>query len=73
MPKHHDHKSVEYGSSNVFAELGFPNAEEHLVKAQLVYKIDTIMKKRRLKQVEAPRPTRRRFTCIEAPRKQTGG
>ena len=30
-----------------------PNAEEHLVKAQLVYKIDTIMKDRRLKQAEA--------------------
>ena len=30
-----------------------PNADEHLVKAQLVFKIDTIMKERRLKQVEA--------------------
>ena len=30
-----------------------PNAEEHLVKAQLVFKIDTILKKRGLKQVEA--------------------
>lgn len=29
------------------------NADEHLVKAQLVFKIDTILKKRRLKQVEA--------------------
>jgi len=28
-------------------------AEEHLVKAQLVFKIDTIMKDRGLKQVEA--------------------
>jgi predicted XRE-type DNA-binding protein len=40
---------------NVFKEIGVPNPEEHLVKAQLVYKIDTIMKKRRLKQVEAAR------------------
>jgi predicted XRE-type DNA-binding protein len=30
-----------------------PNADEHLVKAQLVYKIDTIMKKQRMKQTEA--------------------
>jgi len=30
-----------------------PNAEEHLVKAQLVFKIDTIMKQRRLKQTAA--------------------
>ncbi len=43
----------EIGSRNVFKDLGLPNAEEHLVKAQLVFKIDTIMKKRRLKQVEA--------------------
>jgi len=30
-----------------------PNAEEHLVKAQLVFKIDAIMKDRGLKQLEA--------------------
>jgi predicted XRE-type DNA-binding protein len=46
-------KKCEIGSRNVFKDLGLPNAEEHLVKAQLVFKIDTIMKKRRLKQVEA--------------------
>ena len=43
----------EVGSGNVFADLGLPKAEEHLIKAQLVYKIDTLMKERRLKQVEA--------------------
>src|SRR5258706_10425776 len=46
-------KSYEMGSGNVFKDLGVPNAEEHLVKAQLVFKIDGIMKERRLKQVEA--------------------
>jgi predicted XRE-type DNA-binding protein len=46
-------KGYEIGSGNVFKDLGLPNAEEHLVKAQLVFKIDTIMKKRRLKQIEA--------------------
>jgi predicted XRE-type DNA-binding protein len=30
-----------------------PNADEHLVKAQLVFKIDAIFKRRRLKQKEA--------------------
>lgn len=30
-----------------------PNAEEHFVKAQLVFKIDTLMKERDLKQIEA--------------------
>jgi predicted XRE-type DNA-binding protein len=46
-------KSYEIGSSNVFGDLGLPNAAEHLVKAKLVFKIDTILKKRGLKQVEA--------------------
>jgi predicted XRE-type DNA-binding protein len=46
-------KGYEIGSRNVFKDIGVPNAEEHLVKAQLVFKIDTIMKDRRLKQVEA--------------------
>jgi predicted XRE-type DNA-binding protein len=41
------------GSGNVFKDIGLPNAEEHLVKAQLVFKIDTIMKDRGLKQIEA--------------------
>jgi predicted XRE-type DNA-binding protein len=45
--------AYEVGSGNVFADLGFPNAEEHLIKAQLVYKIDTLMKERGLKQVDA--------------------
>jgi len=46
-------KRYEFGSRNVFKDIGVPNAEEHLIKAQLVFKIDTILKKRGLKQVEA--------------------
>jgi predicted XRE-type DNA-binding protein len=46
-------KNYETGSGNVFRDIGVPNAEEHLVKAQLIFKIDTILKKRGLKQVEA--------------------
>ena len=46
-------RKFEIGNRNVFKDLGLPNAEEHLVKAQLVYKIDTILKNRKLKQVEA--------------------
>src|SRR6202795_3503167 len=46
-------KGHEIGSRNVFKDIGVPNAEEHFVKAQLVFKIDTLMKERRLKQVEA--------------------
>jgi predicted XRE-type DNA-binding protein len=40
-------------SRNMFNELGVPNAEDHRIKAQLVFKIDTILKERGLKQVEA--------------------
>jgi predicted XRE-type DNA-binding protein len=46
-------KKFEVGSRNVFKDLGLPNAEEHLVKAQLVFKIDDILKDRGLTQVEA--------------------
>jgi predicted XRE-type DNA-binding protein len=46
-------KAYEVGSGNVFKDIGLPNAEEHLVKAQLVFKIDAIMKGCGLKQVEA--------------------
>ena len=46
-------KGYEIGGRNVFKDIGVPNADEHLVKAQLVYKIETIMKKRHMKQTEA--------------------
>ena len=46
-------RGYEIGSRSVFKDLGVPNAEEHLVKAQLVFKIAAIMKARRLKQIEA--------------------
>lgn len=37
-------KGYEVGSRNVFEEIGVPHAEERLVKAQLVFTIDTFMK-----------------------------
>jgi predicted XRE-type DNA-binding protein len=43
----------EKGSGNLFADVGLPNADEHLVKAKLVYKIDALMRERGMKQVEA--------------------
>ena len=45
----------EVGNCNVFAISRLPNAEEHLIKAQLVYKIETVMKERKLKQAKAAR------------------
>jgi predicted XRE-type DNA-binding protein len=46
-------KSQVAGTDNIFADIGLPNAEEHLLKAQLVYKIDHLMRARKLRQVEA--------------------
>lgn len=48
-----DKKKYETVRRNVFKDIGVPNAEEHFVKAQLVSKIDAILKARGLKQVEA--------------------
>ena len=45
-------RRYEIGSGNVFQDIGVPNPEEHLVKAQLVFRIAGIIKERRLKQIE---------------------
>ena len=52
MTRKIEHKK---GSGNLFADIGLPNADEHLVKAKLVYKIDGLMREREMKQVEAAR------------------
>lgn len=44
---------IERGSGNVFADLGLPDADAHLLKAELVTRIDRIIRQRGLKQVEA--------------------
>ena len=44
---------IERGSGNVFADLERPDAEAHLLKAELVTRIDKIIRQRGLKQVEA--------------------
>jgi len=40
-------------SGNVYKDLGFANAEERLAKAKLAMRINDIIDKKRLKQVEA--------------------
>ena len=45
--------NIEQGSTNVYADLGMPDAEEMLVKAQLATKIGDIIKRRKLTQVQA--------------------
>ena len=44
---------IERGSGNVFADLGLPDAEAHMLEAELVTRIDEIIRWRGLKQVEA--------------------
>lgn len=44
---------VEESSGNVFADLDFPNPEEHLVKVELVARIDALLKARGLTQAQA--------------------
>jgi predicted XRE-type DNA-binding protein len=43
----------EESSGNVFADLGFPNAEEELVKAKLTLAIHQLIKERGLTQAQA--------------------
>ena len=44
---------VTRGSSNVFADLGFENPDEELLKAQLALRIRTLIAERRLTQTNA--------------------
>ena len=50
-----DNVKIERSSGNVFADLGLPDAEGHLLKAELIMRIDEIIRRRGLKQVEAAR------------------
>ncbi|HWG18982.1 MAG TPA: helix-turn-helix transcriptional regulator [Terracidiphilus sp.] len=53
MPK----KELDYvvSSGNVFADLGVPNPEEALAKAELAAKIATLIRERKLSQAKAAR------------------
>ena len=61
MPK----KTLERqpSSGNVFADLGLAEAEEHLIKAGLVSKIDRILRQRGLTQAAAAEAM-----CIDQPK-----
>lgn len=45
--------AIERGSGNIFADLGRPDAEVHLLKAELVTRIDEIIRERHLTQAKA--------------------
>jgi predicted XRE-type DNA-binding protein len=44
---------IEKGSGNIFADLGLPNPEQELLKAQLTLQIHSIVKARKLTQAQA--------------------
>jgi predicted XRE-type DNA-binding protein len=44
---------MESGPGNVFADLGLPDAGEHLIKAGLVVQIDRTIRRRHLTQAAA--------------------
>jgi predicted XRE-type DNA-binding protein len=44
---------IEAGSGNVYADLGFPDADAMLMKAQLVTKIAELIKRKGLTQTQA--------------------
>ena len=46
---------VERGSGNVFADLDLPDADAHRLKAEIVGRIDTIVRQRGITQTEAAR------------------
>jgi predicted XRE-type DNA-binding protein len=48
-----DDSTITPGSGNVFADAGLPDADSQLVKAQLVSRIDAIIRERGLSQREA--------------------
>lgn len=48
-----DGVEVHYGSGNIFADLGFPNPEEHLLKVEITHTINTEIARRNLDQEEA--------------------
>ena len=46
---------IEPGSGNVFADLGRPGADAHLLKAELVSRIDALVRRRGMTQAAAGR------------------
>ena len=53
MAKKTTESSVTYGSDNVFADIGLPNAEDLLAKAKLASAISDIIEERSLTQKQA--------------------
>ncbi len=53
MPKNKKNPIVTPSSGNVFADLGFADADERKTKVRLAFAINQIVQRRRLSQAEA--------------------
>lgn len=53
VKKRDEKLEITESSGNVFADLKLPNPEKYLAKVKLAYQINNIIKKRRLKQIQA--------------------
>lgn len=51
--KSEDKLEIIESSGNIFADVGLPNADKYLVKAELTRQINHIIENRALKQIEA--------------------
>jgi len=47
--------SIRRGTGNIFADLNFPDADTHLLKAQLMSRVQDTMHDRKLNQTQAAR------------------
>ena len=52
-----DDMQIRHGTDNIFADLGFPDPETHLLKAQLVARMSAEIKARQLTQSAAAKLT----------------
>lgn len=49
--------SIRRGTKNVFSDLGFPDAETHLLKAELMSRVQDILEEKHLTQTQAAKIT----------------
>ena len=49
--------AIRRGTKNVFADLGFPDAETHLLKAELMSRVQDVLEERKLTQTQSAKIT----------------
>jgi Helix-turn-helix domain len=57
---------ITHGNTNVFADLGYPDATERQTKTRLALAVNELLKQRKLKSVEDDRRVRCRLRLANA-------